>query len=46
MPKGIGYPEKDKKDMNKIEVNKMTRKKEVGGKSSDMGKDHQKPVKK
>jgi hypothetical protein len=34
MPKGIGYPEK-----KKVEVNKMTREKEVGGKSSHKEKE-------
>ena len=43
MPKGIGYPEKHDK---KVEVNKMTRKKEVGGKSPDKEKTKKHVVKK
>ena len=43
MPKGIGYPGKSDK---KINVRKMTRKKEVGGKSSDKEKTEKHVVKK
>lgn len=42
MPKGIGYPEKDKK----VNVREMTRKKEIGGKSSDKEKTEKHVVKK